>query len=212
MKGGIKKEYRTLSGKPVLARAILPFITSRLFNTIVVTVPVEDIDKTTRLLQDFLDVSSVAIVGGGETRQESVFSGLKHLKAARPHYVLIHDGARPWINESLIREVFDGTIAYGACIPVVEIPDAPKEVDDKGFIQKNLNRDAIRGAQTPQGFLFNRLFKAHHYAREHDHSALDDAQIYMLLFSPVATIMGNHENKKITYRNDLEYQDYRKKE
>jgi 2-C-methyl-D-erythritol 4-phosphate cytidylyltransferase len=204
MQGGIKKEYRTLSGIPVLAHAIRPFITIHLFTHIVVTVPYNDREKACHLLESFIDLSAISIIGGGETRQESVYCALKSLEPSHPQYVLIHDGARPWVDESLIRQVFDKTVAHGACIPVVEIPDALKEVDKRGFIRKNLSREHIKGAQTPQGFLFERLLKTHGYAKEHGYKALDDAQVYALLYGPVSTVYGSQRNKKITYGFDLE--------
>jgi 2-C-methyl-D-erythritol 4-phosphate cytidylyltransferase len=204
MKGELKKEYRTLSGMPVLAHAIIPFITINLFTHIIVTVPHTDKEKVGHLLESFIEISSISIIGGGATRQESVYLALKSLETSHPEYILVHDGARPWVEELLIQKVFEGTAAYGACIPVVDVLDALKEVDKRGFIRKNLNREYIKGAQTPQGFLFERLLKTHMYAREHHYKALDDAQVYSLLFGPVSTVNGNVRNKKITYSFDLE--------
>ncbi|MBN2533695.1 MAG: 2-C-methyl-D-erythritol 4-phosphate cytidylyltransferase [Spirochaetales bacterium] len=203
MQGGTKKEYRILGQKPVLVHSIFPFILSGLFYKVVVTLPENDIVYITATLSRYMDTTRVCCIGGGVTRQESVYFALKEFEQSAPEYILIHDGARPWIQANLINRVLEATFKFGACIPVVEIPDALKEIDEKGFINKSLCRDTIKGAQTPQGFLFSRIYQAHLAAREQKREALDDAEVYSLLFHPVATVQGDVENRKITYTHDL---------
>jgi 2-C-methyl-D-erythritol 4-phosphate cytidylyltransferase len=206
MRGGIKKEYRILNRKPVLVHSLLTFISSGFFYKLVMTVPETDINLVKKIISPFLDpgkIDSIDIIKGGSTRQESVFFALKALEKSHPEYILIHDGARPWISGDLISHVYTSTIEHGACIPVVEVPDALKEIDKKGIIIKGLSRKRIKGAQTPQGFLYKRLYKAHLLARERNMDALDDAEVYSLLFHPVVTIPGDVQNRKITYGYDI---------
>jgi 2-C-methyl-D-erythritol 4-phosphate cytidylyltransferase len=203
MQGGIKKEYRTLQDKPVLVHSLYQFLITGLFYKIVITLPHSDHEKVKKLISPFIDTDSIYLTTGGTTRQESVFHGLQEFQDSPPEYILIHDGARPWIKEDLIRAVLTSTREYGACIPVVEIPDALKEVDRHGMVLKTLSRVHIKGAQTPQGFVYEKLYKAHVLAREKQMKALDDAQVYSLLYSPVKAIPGDIGNKKITYKNDF---------
>lgn len=203
MQGGEKKEYRILLNKPVLVHSMLPFILSDLFYKLVVTVPETDIRHAEEIISPFINPEKISCIGGGATRQESVYFALKEFEISAPDYILIHDGARPWIQMDLIKRVLKTTIEYGACIPVVEVPDALKEIDERGFINKSLSRKRIKGAQTPQGFLFSRLYESHRLARKRKMEALDDAEVYSLLFHPVATVPGDEKNRKITYSHDL---------
>ncbi len=100
--------------------------------------------------------------------------------------------------------MINGTIKYGACIPVIEQPDAPKLVGDSGFIIKHLKRKKILGAQTPQGFQYNKIFEAHRIAwKSGRHNFADDSELFSLYFHPVYTVLGDRNNKKITYPEDL---------
>lgn len=204
MQGGGKKEFRILSDKPVLIHSILPFFLSGRFYKLVVTVPEKNIEYTKNMISTYVDAGKVDCIRGGNTRQESVYFGLKAFEQSAPDYILIHDGARPWIEKDLIYRVLETTLKYGACIPVVDVPDALKEIDEKGIIKKSLSRKKVKGGQTPQGFLYSKIYKAHMLAREQKKmEALDDAEVYSLLFHPVITVPGNTMNKKITYSHDL---------
>jgi 2-C-methyl-D-erythritol 4-phosphate cytidylyltransferase len=148
-------------------------------------------------------METIRFTDGGETRQESVFNGLREFLDDPPDFILIHDGARPWIQPDLIRRILAATEESGACIPVVEVPDALKEVDENGIIRNTLSRSRIKGAQTPQGFIYQRLYKAHIQAREKEMAALDDAEVYSLLYQPVKAVPGDPLNRKITYQHDI---------
>ena len=192
-----------LNNKPVLVHSILQFLSSGLFYKLVVTVPKADIEKAKEIISPYCNPQKINFTCGGSTRQESVFFALKKFEVSSPDYILIHDGARPWIQIDLINRVLESTQKYGACIPVVEVPDALKKIDEKGLIIEGLSRKKIKGAQTPQGFLYKKLFKAHLLAREKKMEALDDAEVYNLLFHPVAAIPGDVVNRKITYSYDI---------
>jgi 2-C-methyl-D-erythritol 4-phosphate cytidylyltransferase len=203
MQGGVKKEYRIISDKPVLVHSILPFFSSGLFYKLVVTVPETDIEFIEEMIAPYIDQEKIHCIRGGRTRQESVYFALKAFEKSPPDYILIHDGARPWIRKNLIYRVLEGTLEYGACIPVTEVPDALKEIDEEGIIIKSLSRKTVKGGQTPQGFLYGNLLKAHILARKQNREALDDAEVYSLLFHPVVTVPGDTKNRKITYSHDI---------
>lgn len=204
MGGPVKKEYRDLDGMPVLARAILPFLSSGIFERIVVTVPPGDVARAESLLKPHLDASALRLMEGGGTRQESVFLGLRALSDDPPRIVLVHDGARPWVDEDLIRRVIDATETWGACVPVLEVTEAVKEVGDTGVILRHIPRRTIRLAQTPQGFLFGRLLTAYRRACGEGASCADDGEVFDLFGGTVAWIPGNESNRKITVAADLD--------
>lgn len=204
MGSDLKKEYRSLEGCPVLARAVRPFLLMDIIYKLVVTVPQGHIQKAKDLLNPFIDMNRVFIMEGGHSRQESVFNALIALKKDSPNYVLIHDGARPWVTQKLIQRVLEAVRNYGACIPVVSLTEAPKIVDPSGRIVKNLNRQQTRIAQTPQGFIYEQILKAYREAQNSLEPCIDDAEIFSSRIGPVFTIEGEIRNKKITFPQDLE--------
>ena len=180
------------------------FLKTQVFETIVLTIPEKDMGKVEAMLKTYTGSSGIILAKGGISRQESVYNGLERLNDNRPDFVLIHDAARPWITDDVIMRVLDGTVNHGACIPVIPIADAVKEINSEGFIVKNLSRNSIYGAQTPQGFNFEKILTAHRTVREEGlNNFIDDAEVYSELYSPVFTVAGDKRNKKITYKSDI---------
>ena len=223
--GGVKKEFLPLPGEglSVLGKTVLAFVSIKCLQTIVITVPPgesgERLARTAlppRLLARPGTMHTAApdappphfmFVPGAKTRRGSVHHGLSLLAAYRPDYVLIHDGARPWVSVALIRRVMDAAAAHGAAIPLFPLTDTPKEIDENGFIIRHLRRSATGGAQTPQGFRFPEILAAHEKAAEAELAGrefTDDAEVWGEFVGPVASVPGEKANKKITYTEDLE--------
>jgi 2-C-methyl-D-erythritol 4-phosphate cytidylyltransferase len=199
----LKKEYRFLGGKPVLALALAPFVDFHGIRRIIVTVPHDHVEKAKSLLVPHVPLDRVTFVEGGETRQESVMRALAALQSDPPWGVLVHDGARPWVSLELIVRVIESVKLYGACVPVVEVPEAVKQVGGEGFVVRHVDRQTVFFAQTPQGFEYARLFSAHRKASERGIRCVDDAELYDMYEGAVATVAGEIENRKITYAHDL---------
>jgi 2-C-methyl-D-erythritol 4-phosphate cytidylyltransferase len=203
MAGHMKKEYMDCMGKPVIVRSILAFASHPEFSPIIITVPQSGIEDASNLLMKHLDISNLRFIEGGTSRQESVFNALRVLVESEPDYVLIHDGARPWITNELVSRVHENTIKYGACVPVIRISDALKELDPEGFVKTHLSHENICGAQTPQGFRFDTILSAHTKAAQDGVTAPDDAELYGIYSGRVSTVPGNPQNRKITYIHDI---------
>ncbi|MBN1525538.1 MAG: 2-C-methyl-D-erythritol 4-phosphate cytidylyltransferase [Spirochaetales bacterium] len=204
MGNGEKKEYRLLEGKPVLEHCITAFIQTGQFCKYIITVPPGHIGHVQEKIS-FL-THNISFIEGGTTRQESVFLGLKALEQEQIEYVLIHDGARPWVTPLLITVVLQAAQKHNACIPVVEIPDAPKLIDKNGYIEFHHKKHTLFGAQTPQGFSFPLILQAHRQAAEISNLFADDAEVYSILGKGIFTVPGEISNRKITYAHDLEAQ------
>ena len=198
-----KKEYAPLDGRPVLSRAVEPFLKISPPLQVVITLPQADIPMVRNLLRPQMDTERIRFVAGGNSRQESVRLGLESLQEQPPHIVLIHDGARPWIDQALIQSVLEGARRWGACIPVVDANEAPKRIGPSGLILEDLPREQIKLAQTPQGFLYRRILEAHQRAKDSPRLCLDDAEVYAAYWSGVFTVPGDRMNRKITFKEDL---------
>jgi len=199
----IKKEYLILNGRSILSMAITPFVETGLFSNFVVTVPPGGEEAARRSLVGTGFEEMIIFQEGGETRQHSVFKGLLVLESRKPEYVLIHDGARPWVTRELIVEVLKKSEEYNACIPVVPPLDAIKTVDESGFIVSHLDRKNIRCAQTPQGFRYRDILEAHRKASTDGKEYPDDSEVYCTYCGRVAAISGDPANRKITFVFDL---------
>jgi 2-C-methyl-D-erythritol 4-phosphate cytidylyltransferase/2-C-methyl-D-erythritol 4-phosphate cytidylyltransferase/2-C-methyl-D-erythritol 2,4-cyclodiphosphate synthase len=149
----------------------------------------------------------VCFVRGGPTRRASVHKALAFLASWNPAYVLIHDGARPWVDGGVIERVIDAVMRCQAAIPLLPLTDTPKELDDAGFITRHLIRSRIGTAQTPQAFAYPAILRAHEQAallEERDgRDYTDDAEVWGEFRGPVAAVPGSPANRKITFPEDL---------
>jgi 2-C-methyl-D-erythritol 4-phosphate cytidylyltransferase len=213
--GGIKKEYQKLnSGTTVLEAAVSAFASVPAIELIVIAVcaDTQDIARAS-LAPEILSAQrpKVLFVNGGENRRASVFNALSLLSQYSPCYVLIHDGARPWVTASLINNTLESVKKHGAVIPLLPLTDTPKEYgafccaeSGSGFITRHLKRANTGTAQTPQGFKFPEILYAHQKAAEiNDEEFTDDAEIWGRFYGTVAVIPGDPENRKITFREDI---------
>jgi len=215
---GIKKEYcrlpETDESVSVLSECLFKFLNTNIFNSVIITVPETDLQKAEQLV--FSDRRIKAAIeknntkpiftAGGKTRQKSVFNALLKLSNSGcvPNYVLIHDGARPWVSTSLIRQVCSLLEKNEAVVPCLSITDTPKIADETGKIITHLKRSAVYAAQTPQGFKFNKLLHAHKSAAKTEKEYTDDSEIYSDFAGEVFICKGETANKKITFKEDLE--------
>lgn len=218
--GGLKKEYRTLGsdaldrdGTPltVLGAALVAFADSRLVDLIVVSVPADgESDARAVLPSRLLGLDAtprVLFVPGGSTRRRSVHAALALLSAYSPDYVLIHDGARPWVDQALIERTISAVREKRAVVPVLPLVETPKEIDASGFVVRHLRRSAVAAAQTPQAFAFPEILTAHEKAAERELAEgieyTDDAEVWGAFVGPVAVVEGSPGNRKITFPGDL---------
>ncbi len=200
---GRKKEYIQLKGKPVIHHTFEAFASSRLFRYICMVVPPSGIEEARRIMGPLAAELEVTFAEGGATRQQSVLQGLRALEPAAPDYVLIHDGARPWVSVECIAGILEATAERGACAPAVVPPDAIKRIAGDGVITEHFSRNNTLGIQTPQGFSFPEILLAHEKAAADGETYIDDTEIFSRYIHPVYTLPGESANRKITYLHDI---------
>ena len=148
MKSKTKKQFMTIKGKPVIWFALNAFQKSMVDEIILVTSK-EDVDYCKNIIKKYNLTKVSSIIEGGKERYNSVYNGLKETKC---DYVLIHDGARPLINQQIIDNCINGAIKYKACVAGVPVKDTIKIVDEKGIVIDTPPRNQIWITQTPQAF------------------------------------------------------------
>ena len=195
---GTDKIFAPLAGQPVLLRVLQPFIDCPSVDRIVVVLNNRNYDEGKNLIIEQNWEKEVAVCIGGRRRQDSVLAGLKLLGDC--DYVVIQDGARPFVTIDLIERGIDAAMENGAAVAAVPATDTIKIVDKEMIATQTLPRDFLWLCQTPQVFLYDVLMKAY---REAAAEVTDDAQIVELAGGKVKLYPGSYDNIKITTQADL---------
>lgn len=207
MNSGIQKQYLQLKGYPVLYYSLKAFEDSDVDDVILVTGE-KEIEYCSREIIERYGLQKVrAIVAGGKERYHSVYEGLKAV--GEPDYVLIHDGARPFVTVNIIARTLEGARSCGACVAGMPAKDTVKLADDRGFTASTPPRDSVWMIQTPQTFSYPLIFSAYRELIEREVSGqeisvTDDAMVLETISGRKSRLVeGSYENIKITTPSDL---------
>jgi 2-C-methyl-D-erythritol 4-phosphate cytidylyltransferase len=202
-----RKQFMKVGGKPVIAYTLEVFEHSALVDHIVVVVPRDAMDWVKEEVVEAYGLKKIhAVVGGGETRQQSVFNGLKALKE-KTAIVVIHDAVRPLVSDILIKRVIEAAKKTGAAISAVPARDTVKKVES-GQIVGTLDRRLLWLAQTPQSFRYEVIMGAHKQAVDQRQEATDDASLVEAYGTGVVAAVGSYANLKITSPEDMPLFEY----
>jgi 2-C-methyl-D-erythritol 4-phosphate cytidylyltransferase/2-C-methyl-D-erythritol 2,4-cyclodiphosphate synthase len=198
--GGGPKQYRMLAGVPVLARTIAAFTRRGDVNWVLPVINPSHGDLYASLKLD--DPKLMPPVGGAATRQGSVLAGLEALASRAPDLVLIHDAARPLVDDDVISGVI--TALGDAALPVLPVTDTIKRSSDGRFAEGTEDRNTLFAAQTPQGFSYHAILDAHRRAAAEPAEFTDDAAIAEWAGIAVTLTPGSSRNIKLTHPADFE--------
>lgn len=201
--GAIPKQFLSLGGVPVLARTLRVFAGMGEVGAIVVVVPRDEISRAERVIRRGRIRKVVAVVAGGVERQASVRAGLGAFPR-EPEIVLVHDAVRPFVRREIVRSVIRKAAVGGGALVGVPVTDTITETDRRGFAARTLRREHLRAVQTPQGFRYGLLVRAHRAAERAGFVGTDDASLVQRLGYRVRIVEGDPSNIKITTRLDLE--------
>jgi 2-C-methyl-D-erythritol 4-phosphate cytidylyltransferase len=201
---GGPKQLLELGGKPLAAWALEALERSRSVDGIYIACEEEQRERFQALGAAFAPLKSRAVVAGGATRQASVCAALSAIAPA-PDFVLVHDGARPFVTPELIERVAAAAAGTGAAIAAVPVKDTIKQATAADTIERTIAREGLWSAQTPQVFAYELLLAAHAKGGDAGLTATDDAALVERLGAPVVLVMGTYGNMKITTPDDLEY-------
>lgn len=188
------KIFFNLGEKTVIEKTVDAFKANEQVTEIVIACSEND---EQRILALFSDSKKVKTVIGGKTRTESVKNALN---AASGEITLVHDGARPFVTNSLVNDIIEATKQFGAAIPVIFSTDT-LGFGENGFVSET-TRQNLYFVQTPQGFSTEKLKLAYSRIKETD-VFTDDAGVYCKYVGKVKTVDGEKSNKKLTYHEDF---------
>ena len=199
--GGELKQFRWVAGKPALLHSLQTFMARPDVVAVVVVLPRAYVaDPPPWIFQ--CDVDRLMISVGGRTRTESVANGLDDLPD-EAQVVLVHDAARPLVDDATIERVIAAARAGGCAIAALPVVDTLKEVDEAGRVVRTVERTGLWRAQTPQGFPRDVIVRAHRDAKANHVSATDDAALCERLGIPVSVVRGSERAMKITEEPDF---------
>jgi len=192
-----------LKDTPIIVRTIMVFFNIPNITDIVVVCNKENIEQFKNILSKHFE-SKIKYVIGGKTRQQSVFNGIKQLNNDT-EIVLIHDGARPFIEKGDVINIIEQTYKYKACCIGVKSKDTIKVVDENNIIISTPKREYLYNVQTPQAFTYEIAYKIHRMAEKEKIEATDDSSLAEKLGYKVHMIDGSYNNIKITTQEDLQF-------
>lgn len=193
--GGIDKLFASLRGRPLLAYSVDVLASSPRIESLVVVASSQNLDAVAALTGGR---DKVRVVAGGDRRRDSVRAGIDALPEA--DYILVHDGARPLVEEAQVEAALDGAMEVGASLCAIPVTDTVKRATPEGLVHGTVSRENLWLAQTPQAFERELLLRAH---ASFDIDATDDAALVELLLAPVKLVAGSQRNIKVTTPSDL---------
>ena len=203
MNSQVHKQYLIIQDRPVLYYSLKEFEDSAV-DEIVLVVGKGEEEFCRREIVDKYGISKVkAIVEGGKERYHSVFEGLKQTSDA--DYVLIHDGARPFVNQDIIRRCMQEVQKYQACVVGMPVKDTIKIADEEGYAKQTPDRKNVWMIQTPQTFSYALIYGAYEEMLKTEDAAItDDAMVLERTKGKKSKLIeGSYRNIKITTPEDL---------
>jgi len=211
------KPFQNLGGKPLVVWALETLDSVEEIAEIIPVLKKGDRGKGAEVFEQYKLSKIKKIALGGKERQDSVYNGLKLIEG-QDGIVLIHDGARPFIEKDLIEKAIrellippypplakggkGGLKGYDGVILGVPVKDTIKEAEGE-IIKKTLKRDSLWAIQTPQVFHYRTIFSAYEKATKDGFYPTDDAALVEKYGGKIRVIMGSYRNIKITTPEDL---------
>ncbi|MBE6727885.1 MAG: 2-C-methyl-D-erythritol 4-phosphate cytidylyltransferase [Ruminococcaceae bacterium] len=198
---GINKQLFSLCGMPVIVRTLMQFDDSPFVSRIILVVRKEDVLSMQQLISEYKIDKLTDIVEGGADRHASVINGISRLKSEEEK-VMIHDGARPLVDNFVIGNVALALESCDAVICGTKIVDTVKRADENGNIIETVDRNGLFSVQTPQGINVKEYLKICDTLSDLS-LFTDDAGIFEAASMPVKIVTGSPKNVKITTPDDI---------
>ena len=216
MNSTVAKQYLMLKEKPVIWYALNAFEQSAIVDNVILVVGTGEVDYCRENIVEEYGFTKVrAVIEGGAERYLSVWEGLKwveaHSEAVVQEMVFIHDGARPFVTEQIIKDTYVAACEYGACVAGMPVKDTIKIADEDVFAVQTPNRRTVWMVQTPQVFERSLITNAYRQLvaqlddlKKRGIEITDDAMVVETMMGrTVKLVPASYENIKITTPEDM---------
>lgn len=217
MKSAEAKQFMPLGGKPLICYALQAVEESDIIDDCILVTGAKDIVWVTEEIVEKYHFHKVdTVIAGGEERYASVASAMRLIVSEdmrvpnRDGYVFVHDGARPFLTEKILRDTYEAVKKYGACVSAVPSKDTVKIADEEGFVTETPDRSRIWNMHTPQVFetklitgAYAALEKNLRELKQEGVHITDDAMVVEYFTDHrVKLVEGSYENIKLTTPED----------
>lgn len=203
MKANINKQFIKLNDKEIITYTIEKFYNNKNINDIVIVVKEDEVEFFKKEILVKYNFNNIKIAYGGKERQDSVYNGIKVLDK-NCKYVLVHDGARPFVNEDIINRSLEEVQKYKSVVVGVPVKDTIKVVNNNNYIVDTPNRSTLWSVQTPQTFDYSVIKRAYEDAFDNNFYGTDDAMLVERIGYTVKMIYGSYNNIKVTTPEDID--------
>jgi 2-C-methyl-D-erythritol 4-phosphate cytidylyltransferase len=201
--GGVRaKQFREISGIPVIIHTLSRFERSETIRESVVVLPEEACEEFDSLAAAHGLRKLARAVGGGQTRAESVWRGLESLSRVGVGVVAVHDGVRPFVTPEEIDRTVRAAEESGAAVLAAPAVETVKEVEG-GWVVGTPARARLWQAQTPQCFRYELLLRAYEQPGALGAEVTDCSALVERLGVGVRVVEGGAHNVKITTPRDF---------
>ena len=198
------KQFFLIKNKPLCYYTIKSFNDSPLIDKIVLVIDNDYISQYKEIVSNYNLDKVISYIQGGKTRQESSFAGLKALEnvLSSNDNVLIHDGARPLVDDDIIENNINKLAEFDGVITAIPSEDTIA-FEDNNVVSGYSNRKQTFRVQTPQSFKYGVILKSHkQFVNE---SFTDDAQLLMQNNIKIGIVIGNKKLLKVTTKEDIKF-------
>ncbi|WP_242145438.1 MULTISPECIES: 2-C-methyl-D-erythritol 4-phosphate cytidylyltransferase [unclassified Bacillus cereus group] len=200
MGAGKNKLFLLINEVPIIVHTLRAFEKDEACEKIIMAINEQERSDFEALIQKYDIRKNVQFIQGGAERQDSVYNALQYVKETE--YVLVHDGARPFVTNKMIHEVLIVAKEKGASVCAVPVKDTIKKVVNDAVFE-TVERSQLRAVQTPQGFSVSILLEAHQSAKQSCFLGTDDASLVERIGKEVGVVEGSYYNIKVTTPEDL---------
>ncbi|MDO4393835.1 MAG: 2-C-methyl-D-erythritol 4-phosphate cytidylyltransferase [Bacillota bacterium] len=199
----LPKQFLEIGGVPILVKTLQVFDNMDEVDYIFVVTNEEYMEHCSEITKKAGIKKISSIVAGGKKRQDSVYNALMEVNLRHPgvEYVLIHDGARPYVSEEVIHNVIEATASKGAAVACVALKNSIRRNGIEG--SSSMKRSEFVSVQTPQGFKKAELIRSYEAAMESGYYGTDDAELVERAGYNIELVQGDYQNIKITTKEDL---------
>ena len=199
---GEKKQFKLLKGIALYLYSLNKFLLCKDINEIILVVPRSRLAEIKKEITNIKKTKKILVTSGGRRRQDSVKNGLLSV-SNKSQLVCIHDGARPFVSEKLIKQSIIACSKNDGAIAANPIFDTLKTCE-RGYVKKTIDRNNVWAAQTPQVFWKIKLLRAIAISEKKNMEVTDESSMMESLGYKVSVVQGDYNNFKITSHEDWE--------